>query len=405
MRDPLETDAPAVETRRAVTGIAAIIAGLALVVLARPSIWATVAIVVGLILTIMLHEWGHFVMAKRAGMKVTEFFLGFGPRVWSFRRGETEYGIKAIPAGGYVRIIGMNNLEDVDPDDEVRTYRASSTGRKLSVVLAGVTVNLLIAVVLIYAVLVTHGPEHPSTTVASVTSGSPAATAGLREGDRITAIDGKPVRAWDDLGRLVRPSAGKQLLVTIERSGTTREVTATPEKVEGVGRLGVVARLTGTPVSPVAGVPRSFEALYDGTRATVGALGKVFSASGLEKYGKTVTNGNAKGGLPSEERPRSVIGIVADGGSLVGGNVWMLLLLLATINVFLALLNLIPLPPFDGGHVAVAIYEGIASRVRGRKVTVDYRRLMPIAAAVFVLILMLGISAMYLDIRKIVTGS
>ncbi len=137
MKDPLD-DAPPVETKKAVTGIVVVLVGIALLVLARPSAWVTISIVIGLVLTIMLHEAGHMVMAKRSGMKVTEFFVGFGPRIWSFRKGETEYGIKAIPQGGYVRIIGMSNVEEVDPEDEARTYRRASTSRKLKTILAGV---------------------------------------------------------------------------------------------------------------------------------------------------------------------------------------------------------------------------------------------------------------------------
>lgn len=404
MKDPLEHAAP-VETRRAVTGIAAMIVGLAVLVLARPSIGVTVAIIVGLILTIMLHEWGHFIMAKRAGMKVTEFFLGFGPRLWSFRRGETEYGIKAIPAGGYVRIVGMNNLEEVDPADEARTYRASSTGRKLSVVLAGVTVNVLLAYVLFFAVVVGAGEPQPTTTIDRTLKGDPAAVAGLRARDRIVEIDGARIRSWSDLGVGVQSKAGTPIHVVVVRKGERVAVTVTPKLVDGVGKIGVYAGSRTRHFSPLAAAGESFVWMGRTTEATVDSLGKIFSASGLERYGKTVADPSAKGGVSAEERPRTVVGIVADGGTIVGGNVWVLLLLLATINLFLAMLNLIPLPPFDGGHAAVALYEGIASRVRGRKVTVDYQRLMPIAAAVFLLILMLGISAMYLDIRKIVTGS
>ena len=102
-------------------------------------------LVVGIILMVMLHEFGHYWTAKRSGMKVTEFFVGFGPRLWSFTRGETEYGVKAIPAGGYVRIIGMTNMEEIDPADEPRTFRQGTPGKRLVVILAGVTVNLVIA--------------------------------------------------------------------------------------------------------------------------------------------------------------------------------------------------------------------------------------------------------------------
>ena len=156
MKDPLETE-ERVETRSAMWVMALAFASLVLLVLLRPSLAVTVALIVGLVFTVMLHEAGHMIVAKRSGMKVTEFFVGFGPRIWSFRRGETEYGIKAIPAGGYVRIIGMNSIEEVDPEDEPRTYRAASFPKRLATILAGIGVNLLIAFVLIFLVLVRVG--------------------------------------------------------------------------------------------------------------------------------------------------------------------------------------------------------------------------------------------------------
>ena len=143
-------------------------------------------------------------------------------------------------------------------------------------------------------------------------------------------------------------------------------------------------------MNPIEAVPEAFATTGRGVSATVDALGKVFSASGIERYGKTVTN--SKGGFNDQERPRSVVGIVASGEDITGGNWWVLLGLLASINVFVALFNLLPLPPLDGGHAAVAIYEGIASRLRGHRVRVDYQKLMPVAAAVVVVILMFGLS-------------
>ena len=206
MKDPLGDDAPPVETRKAVVGISLMVLAIIVLVALRPSTAVTVAIIVGLVLTIMLHEFGHYVAAKKSGMKVTEFFLGFGPRIWSFRRGETEYGIKAIPAGGYVRIIGMTNLEEVDPEDEPRTYRQATTGKRLITVLAGIIVNLVIALVLVFGILVLHGPEDVSTTINGVTKGSPAAIAGLRSGDRIVAIDGARITDWNQVGHAITPN-------------------------------------------------------------------------------------------------------------------------------------------------------------------------------------------------------
>lgn len=404
MKDPLD-DAPPVETKKAVTGIAIAVVGLALLIAARPSAWVTVAIIVGIFVTIMLHEAGHMIMAKRGGMKVTEFFVGFGPRLWSFRRGETEYGVKAIPLGGYVRIIGMSNLEEVQPEDEPRAYRNASTANKLKTILAGITVNLLIAFILFFTVIVGAGEMKPTTGVERLTEKGPAVEAGIRPGDRIVAIDGQPIHSWDALGSKVRPSGGKRLLVTVDRGGKTLDVPVTPQIVGGEGKLGVYAAFDRRTFTPLAAVPRTFGVMWESTTANVSALGKIFSPSGVERYSKTVGNPDAKGAIPADERPRSILGIVADGGEIVGGNVWILLLLLGTINLFLAFVNLIPLPPLDGGHAAVAIYEAIASRVKGRRVQVDYRRLVPVAAAVLVVFLAFGLSAAYLDVRGMFTGN
>ena len=162
-----------------------------------------------LVVTIVLHELGHYLTAKWSGMKVTEFFLGFGPRIWSFRRGETDYGVKAIPAGAYVKIIGMNSYEEVDPADEARTYRQQSYPRRLAVAVAGSAMHFLIALVLIFVLLVGFGTAgrrpacsrtvQPSGwTVTEVVAGSAAAAAGLQAGDRIVSVDGVAVA---DLGR------------------------------------------------------------------------------------------------------------------------------------------------------------------------------------------------------------
>ncbi len=406
MKDPLETvDTEPVETRKAITGIIIAVAGLVLLLLARPSAWVTVALIVGIFVSIMLHEAGHMIMAKRSGMKVTEFFIGFGPRLWSFRSGETEYGVKAIPAGGYVRIIGMNNTDEVDPEDDSRTYRAASTANKLKTILAGITVNLILAFVLFFTVIVGAGEMKPTTGVDRLTAKSAAVEAGIKPGDRIVAIDDKPIHTWDELGAAVRPSGGQQLIVTVDRNGEQINLPVTPQNVGGEGKLGVYAAFDRKTYSPIAAVPRTFGVLWDSTAANVGALGKIFSPSGVERYSKTVGNPDAKGSIPADERPRSIVGIVADGGDIVGGNIWILFLLLGTINLFLALVNLIPLPPFDGGHAAVAVYESVATRIRGHKVEVDWAKLVPVAAAVILVFLAFGLSAMYLDLRGIVTGS
>jgi membrane-associated protease RseP (regulator of RpoE activity) len=350
---------------------------------------------------VMLHEAGHYWAAKRAGMKVTEFFVGFGPRLWSFRRGETEYGVKAIPAGGYVRIIGMNNLEQVDPEDEPRTYRAGRYRDRLKVVLAGVTVNIVIALMLFGVVIVGHGEAEPNTTLSTIQVDSPAHVAGLQGGDEIIAIDGERVESWDQLKVAIEARPELPTAITVERGGETVTVEATPRARNGQGFLGVSPGTTFVPVGVLAAVPKAFESVKDVTVGTGEALGRLFSPSGVSEYSKNFTSAAPEVGSSADlERPRSIIGIVDQGSDIVGGNVWALLWLLGGISLILALFNLIPLPPFDGGHAAVVVYEWAASKITRRKVEVDYKRLVPVAAIVLAFFLTLSLSAMFLDVRQ-----
>ena len=404
MKDPLG-DAPRVDSRRAILGVSVAIALFVVLVFIRPSMAMTIAIALGLIFTIMIHEAGHLIAAKRGGMKATEFFVGFGPRLWSFRRGETEYGIKAIPAGGYVRVIGMTNLEEVEPEDEARTYRSAPYKRKMVMILAGVTVNLLLAYLLTFVILVGRGQDSVSTRIGAVSVASPAQRAGIKPGDRLLSIGGVAISNWDQVSPLVRAADGEALKIKIERAGDTKTLSATPEVMEGVARVGITASIETTRVPVITAVGRSVTVIVRGSGQTVSALRDIISPSGVSKYTKTVTDPGAKGGFSENERPRSVIGIVADGGSLVGNDFWGLLALLAAINVFLALFNLIPLLPFDGGHAVVATFEAAASKIRGRRIVIDQRHLFPVTAVVIVMLLMLGLSTMYLDLRSIVSGS
>jgi len=411
VKDPLETE-ERVETRSAIWVAALIGAVLVLLVLVRPSLTVTIALIVGLILTVMLHEAGHMIVAKRSGMKVTEFFLGFGPRIWSFRRGETEYGIKAIPAGGYVRIIGMNSIEEVDPEDEARTYRAASFPKRLATIMAGIAVNLLIAFVLIFFVLLRVGaPQGPNTTVSSVTPKAPAAIAGFRAGDRVLSIDDHRVDNWEDVPRLVQGRTGELTRFVVERDGKQVVLEATPKPrsaSDSSGFVGIAPGETRTSLGLVGSVRESVVTMWDGTVATGQGIARIFSPSGVQRQVSDVTRAGPQPKAPAGvdvERPRSVIGIVSIGDQIVHGDIWTLLLLVATINLFLALFNLIPLLPFDGGHAVIACYEAIASKVKGRRVQVDYRRLVPVTAMVLAVILVFGLSTMFLDIREIITGS
>ena len=414
MKDPLEDASVDVDRRGATVILIAFLVGLVALAVFKPSSRDALAIIAGIVAMVMLHEAGHYLTAKRAGMKVTEFFLGFGPKLWSVRRGETEYGIKAILAGGYVRIVGMTNLEHPDwdekagewrhgytPDDERRTFRRGSFKDRLVVVLAGVTVNVLLAFVLFYAVIAGHGINDFSQTISKVEPKTAASAAGFKAGDRIVAVDGHRISGWDALKHAIESRGGKASTFTVVRHGERIDLHATPKTQSGQGFLGVAPGIETRHVGLLEAVPESFNSIGQITSGTAQGFAHLFSPSGLQAYSKNFTSHAPKAGTPAAEaRPRSLIGIVDLGTSLVHGNLWALLWLLGAISLILALFNTLPLLPFDGGHAAVVLYEWIASKVTHRAVRVDYRRLMPMTAVVLAIFLTLGLSAMFLDLRQ-----
>lgn len=362
-----------------------------------------------LLVIIMFHETGHFLAAKWAKMKATEFFVGFGPRIWSFKKGETEYGIKAIPLGGYVKIIGMTNLEEVDEEDEDRTYRKSTAIKKLIVVLAGVTINVLLAILLIYTLFVGKGvPVDTATSRAIIEVASPntpGAKAGLTRGDEITRINDTRIASFDQLVETVQKyKVGDKVEVQYIRNGETRTATmelgARPDqngKPTDTPFIGVNRQLEYQRMGFLEAIPESFKYVYRVVDVTVGALTDRFSASGINEYSEIIVNGEHE----RADRPSSVIGIVDSGGNLVEQDGWYLIEILAAVNVVLALLNILPLLPFDGGHAMVVIYESVASRITKRKVVADYRKLMPLTSIVFFVFGLIALSAFWLDILQV----
>ncbi|MGH8991005.1 MAG: M50 family metallopeptidase [Acidimicrobiia bacterium] len=396
MRDPLPGER--VDGRRAGLTIAMVLAAVAALALARPRLAGTIGVLLAIIGMIMLHELGHFVMAKRAGMKVTEFFLGFGPRLWSFRRGETEYGVKAIPAGGYVRIIGMSNVEEIDPADEERTYRAKAYRHRLGVAVAGSAMHFIIASVLLFLVYAVTGLPSARPVIDHIEPGFPAAASDFRLGDRIVAINGQPVDEWEDIPEYVQTHGEQQLVFTVAREGGQVDIPLTP-RLEKVGErqvprvgIGPVTFLEREPVH--VALARTVGDMPRYTVATIKALGGIFSPSGVENYTDLLTG---RGG-DNNGRLLSPVGAARVAGDAVESGWTAVLLFLFAINVFVGVFNMVPLLPLDGGHVAIATYEKVASMVTKRRVQVDVARLMPITAAVLLVLVVLGISALYLDI-------
>jgi membrane-associated protease RseP (regulator of RpoE activity) len=370
-----------------------------------------VAFVVALLTSVVLHEAGHFVTARRFGMKATQFFVGFGPTLWSRRRGETEYGIKAIPAGGFVKIVGMTPLEDVDPEDEPRAFYRQSAPKKAVVLAAGSVVHFCIAVLLVFgvtALLPSVDEEAPvvsapaatvpvSATASGVSDETvPAPAAGvLQEGDRVLSVDGTPVQTWREVVELVRDSPGEPLAVEVERGSSTTTVTLTPAAVTRpdlddpsetvqVGAIGVGQDIVLDRLGPGEAVAESVDRLELMVTGTYRAV--------TEKLGTITT-------LYSPERDREgLVGLV--GAARVSGEVLDLeqvpfvlriadfLLLIAGLNLFVGLFNLLPLLPLDGGHLAVLAYENARDRVRrlfgyrGEFQRVDFTKLLPLTYVV-----------------------
>ncbi len=210
------------------TGLIALIAGI--VAIGFFAAWSWVVIIFALVVMIAMHELGHYLTAKWSGMKVTEFFIGFGPKIWSFHHGETEYGIKAIWLGAYVRIIGMTSLEAVDPADEHRTYRQKSYPRRLMVAMAGSTMHFVMALILLYVLFLTNGmpvdrataaDELDNWTLESVSVDSAASSAGLSPGDQLIEFDEIEITTFTEFGELVRSRAGLSVDVVYQRDGET----------------------------------------------------------------------------------------------------------------------------------------------------------------------------------------
>ncbi len=364
---------------------------------------------IGVILMVIIHEGGHFVAAKSLGMKATEAFFGFGPKLWSVTRGETEYGVKALPLGGYVRITGMNMFEEVAPEDEGRTYREKPFWMKSVVVLAGIFSHFVVAFILLYVVVVVFGtPTGSGTlTIAGVeleledtTTGeivaTPAANLGILPGDELVAVDGAQLTDWNQFVEIVRARPDTPTTITLERDGELVSETATlasrqfvhPDTGETttIGYVGVIPEEEVERATVFAGVPEAAIGVVDLTRLNLQGLWQMIS--GIDEV-LSATFGGGDETVLEEVRPISVIGLTRIGTQV---DFPTALLMIAFVNVFVGLLNLVPLYPLDGGHFAVALWE----KIRGQ--APDVRKLLPVAAVVIAFVVGLGLIGVYLDI-------
>lgn len=415
---PLKSPLTGLQATRDRWGGLALAVGLLVVV---QVVWglSMLIVVLAVIAMIFLHEMGHYLTARAAGMKVTEFFLGFGPRLWSMRRGETVYGLKAIPVGAYVRIIGMNNLDEVSPTEEHRTYRSKPYWRRMSVAVAGSTVHFLLALVLIFSFLVIGGKHEdvpsPDWAVNYVIPGSPADRAGLLPGDRIVSVNDNPVATMSHMVDVL-PAPGTPVSLGVERGD---EVLARPLTLDSHpgdpsrGYIGISSESAwsrrSVDVGYLEAVPETLDQFGFLVKESVFGIGRLFSPSGLSDFFRDVadeptqqSSAPAEGGFTTAatadngDRVVSIFGVLKIGADLTENGYGNLLLFLALLNVFIGVFNMIPLLPFDGGHVVIATYERLRSW-RGRRYMADVSKMVPVAYAVILILGFVFIGSVYLD--------
>lgn len=373
-----------------------------------------------LMLAIFLHEGGHFLTGKLFGMKVERFFLGFGKTLWSFRRGETEYGIKVLPLGGFCKIAGMspheldgNFLEEErgrkpEPVARERQFRNKPAWQRAIVLAAGSVTHFIMALVLIYALIVIVGLQIGSptttiqTTVATTSDGkpAPAAAAGLRSGDRIVAIDGQSITSFDHLRTVLTDKAGQRVTISYQRDGrnlTTSLVPAVEKDANGQTRGFLGISPTGALVrkGPVEGIASSgamFGDLVVGSFKGIGGLIPGL-ADRLQQPAQSPNGGGGGGG--GESAPVGLIGIGRLAGQAASAGQWsMFVALLIEFNVFVGIFNLLPIPILDGGYLALIGWQAITRR------EVDLRKLAPIAAVAVSLLFVFVLVVVWLDITN-----
>lgn len=365
-----------------------------------------IGFVIALLLSVMIHEFGHYLTAKKFGMKVTEFFLGFGTRIWSFTKGETEFGIKAIPAGGYCRIEGMSPRDEMPPGEESRAFFTASSTKKLIVLGAGSFAHFLIGFLLIFTIFFAIGYSALTPQIAQITPNSAAAASGFLPGDEILAINGKEVTDWSKDAQAIGQSQGRELTFLIKRGTSQITIKASPRYLEEQERyiLGIINELGTKREGFFAATANSARATTTLIRESVKAL---FSLPTKVPELLRQTFGS------DERDPDGLVGIV--GAARVSGDVvgseklnsterlGTFLIIVASLNIFVGLFNLLPILPLDGGHMAVAIideFRALLARLRGRPrpAGIDVNVLTPITLGVFGLLAVLTVILLIADI-------
>lgn len=365
-----------------------------------------IAFVLALLISVMFHELGHFLTARKFGMRVSEFFVGFGRRIWSITKGETEYGIKAIPAGGYCRIEGMTPTDEMPEGEDHRAFVKASSLKKLIVLGAGSTAHFIIGFLLIFSIFFAVGYTTITPVIAEVKADSAAAAAGFKAGDEIISINGEAVTQWSTDATKIGKSQGSVMRFVVKRGNEEITLNVAPIYNEEAKRymLGIITALGTERDGFIKSTTEASKATWVLTKE---------SAKSLVTLPTKVPQLFRETFLHEERDPNGLVGVVGAArvsGQAVGSEklnhnerLATFILLVASLNIFVGLFNLLPILPLDGGHMAVAIADEVRAlfarlRKKPRPAPIDVNVLTPITGVVVVLLGILTILLVVADI-------
>jgi regulator of sigma E protease len=342
---------------------------------------------------ILVHELGHFLVAKRVGVKVLRFSIGFGPKLFGWRSGDTEYQLSVVPLGGYVKMEGEDSDAELDEAAKKVSFAHQPVSRRFAIVFAGPGTNLLFAFLIFCVTYIAFGVRTPSdlAKVGGLSAGMPAIEAGVEAGDVVRFVDDKPVSTWDEMSQAIRQSGGRTLVLTIDRNSSERKISVTPKERPNKTIFGeeLETKIYLIGIEPGLDVKN------------VGPLEAVWIA-GQQTFiwSETILVGLVK--MVSGKIPSSEIGgpieIVRQAGKQAALGIEFLLMFTAVISINLGILNLLPIPVLDGGHLFFFAIEGLL----GRPIEVRYRELAQ-QVGLFVLIALM-LFAFYNDIARVLQG-
>ena len=361
-----------------------------------------------LLFMVTFHEFGHYITARKFGIKVEEFFVGFGPRLFSRWRGETEFGVKAILLGGYVKIAGMNPFQEVPAEELPRTFGAKPAWQRAIVLVAGSTTHFILAIFLFAILIGTQGIPELRTTVDEVaeTVGDepgPALVAGLKPGDKLVAIDGKRITDWDQVRPLIQPNSDRPLTFEVERGGETLKLEVTPVEVEAatdpanpaeterVGQVGILPRVEVVKGGPVWALGQGITTTGTAIKQSVIGTGQIFTS--VDDIFREL-GGTGEREI-SENQPVGLVGASRLAGQATqSGAIENLVSFLGYFIVFVGVINLAPIPPLDGGHLLVLLLEKVTRR------NIDPKKVLPVAGVFLGFLALLTFALMFLDVAR-----